>query len=107
MKKLTLFVLLFVSAISFANNVELNSQLEKTTETNQLELNSSDDATDDSSCLYTTTRVYSTTIKRKVISMIKGLEAYEEVTIIHSICTTCYYNNSGSIASSTTCVNFD
>ncbi|MFY8188588.1 MAG: hypothetical protein ACOVLC_11590 [Flavobacterium sp.] len=101
MKKLTMFVLLFVTAISFANNVESNSLLENATEVNQLELNASDD--EDVHCHYTTTRIYSTTYRRKVISLRKGVEAYEEVIVIHSICTTCYHNE----GSSTACIDFD
>ncbi|MFY8188586.1 MAG: hypothetical protein ACOVLC_11580 [Flavobacterium sp.] len=102
MKKLTLFVLLFVTAISFANNVESNSLLEKATEANQLELSASDD--EDFACALTTTRIFYRMAKRRVLSMDTGETLTEVTVVIDSICTTCYHYD--STPPTTTCVNY-
>lgn len=62
--------MLFVTAISFANNVESKSLLEKTTEANQLELNVSDDEV--VVCPFVTRRVFYRMAKKEVLSMHPG-----------------------------------
>jgi len=102
MKKLTLFVLLFVTAISFANNVESNSLLEKATEANQLELNASDE--ESVSCLVVTTRVFYRMAKRQVLSLVPGQTVTEVTMVIDSICQTCYRGD--GTPPTTTCVYY-
>lgn len=105
MKKILLLAALFATTLTFATNVEKNYSQESNfaVEEKILEKNTSEDEV--VSCAWTSTTYFYRTYTRRVLSMYTDEVAYETVTVISNICTTCYQMGSSGVTATTTCIN--
>jgi hypothetical protein len=103
MKKILLLVAFFATTLTFATNVEKNNSVNDylTVDEKISETNVSEDET--VGCAWTTVTFFYRTYTRKVLSMDTTQDAYETVTVISSICTTCYQMGNSGVTSTTNC----
>lgn len=105
MKKILLLVAFFATTLTFATNVE-NDNFAKNDYTVE-EKNSKNDVSKDETlgCSWTTITYFYRTYTRRVLTMYTDEVAYETVTVLSNICTTCYQMGGSGVTSSTTCIN--
>ncbi|TXI65294.1 MAG: hypothetical protein E6Q46_06345 [Flavobacterium sp.] len=104
MKKILLLVAFFATTLTFATNVEKKDSQENNfvIEEKISETNTSEDEV--VSCAWTSTTYFYRTYTRRVLSMYTNEVAVETVTVISSICTTCYQMGNSGVTSTTTCI---
>ncbi|WP_445714797.1 hypothetical protein [Flavobacterium sp.] len=105
MKKNLLLAAFFATTLTFATNVKKNDSQENNfaVEKKISESNVSEDET--VGCAWTTINYFYRTYTRRVLSMYTDEVAYETVTVLSNVCTTCYQMGNSGVTSSTTCIN--
>ncbi|MEL1246657.1 hypothetical protein [Flavobacterium helocola] len=93
----------FATTLTFATNVEKNDFQENNFVVEGK--TSKNDVSEDETvgCAWTTVTFFYRTYTRKVLSMDTTQDAYETVTVISSICTTCYQMGNSGVTSTTNC----